>query len=199
MKKIFFLMFALATSLFAAESQYFMGFENSKYGFVGFEHDDKWGLAVENSVFVEYIEFQYIRLNLFYRFNLPLEVSGFYTLYMGMRYNRDYFDAGSILYLQRDFWGNRISIRGAFQPSYDSDIKRQYGYLGEGRIRILSDVGLIVGVKNIAEYRENEQRLYGGVFFDAQHLQVRPEISIPTNMKMSVTRVSVSFLYKNVI
>lgn len=199
MKKIIFLVFVFAPLIFATESQYFMGLEYSKYGFVGVERDNKWGVAIENSFFVEYLEFQYVRLNVFYRFNLPFDVRGSYVLYMGMRYNRDYLDVGGVLYLQRGFWGDRISIRGAFQPSYDSDIKQQIGYLGEGRVRVLSDVGLVVGVKNIAEYRENEQRLYGGLFFDTPHMLVRPEISIPTNMKMSVTRVSVSFLYKNVI
>lgn len=199
MKKIFLIILVFSFPIYATGVQYSLGLKYSKYGSVGIGFDDKWGVSIENSIFVEYLKFQYVRLNVFYRFKAPFDMSGFYALYTGMRYNRDYFDVGGILYLQKKFFDNRVSIRGLFQPCYDSDLKRQYGYLGEAQVKIFSEVGIVGGIKNIAEYRENEQRFYGGLFFDLPHMYVRPEISVPANMKMSTARVSVSFFYRNFI
>lgn len=199
MKKLLVIFLLLTTCVFAREANYFLGFQNSKYAFVGIETPYRFGIAIKNSVFVEQIEFQYVRAAIFYNFFAPFGLSGQYRLYSGIRYNKDYYDIGGIVDLQWKLVVNLLQVSGSFLSNYDSDLGVKEAYCVELQITPFREIGLFAGMKNLPEYRNTEQRVYGGIVFDVPHMLVKPEISVPTNSELAATRVSVSFVYRNII
>lgn len=196
MRKLVVTVFVLTSVLFAASPSYLLGLRNSKYAMVGTEFNN-YGFAVENSLFVQSVKSQYVRAAVFYKFDFPFHFSGYYALFSGMRYNRDFYDVGGVAYLKWKPFGEYLQISGMVQPFYDSDLGRQFGYsLGVQTIP-LNEVGVFVDVENLPDYRLVENRIAAGLVFKFQHMTVKPEISVPLDFNLDYARVSVSFVYEN--
>lgn len=179
-------------------SYYMLGMRNSKYAYVAYENTRHWGFALENSFFVEEVELQYARVAAFYTFDLNLGLEGAYTLYYGRRYNGDFYDVGAILALKYNIVDRLFQIGATFQPFYDSDLKSKNAYNAWVQTIPLEEVGLFLGIKNQAEYRDLERRAYAGVVFDLPHITLKPEVSTPLEKGCkSTTRITVNFVYRN--
>lgn len=178
-------------------SSYFMGMTNSSYIFIGTEFFNRIGIAAEHSVFTQGAEKQYVRIAPFYRFHLPYEFYGSYALFSGMRYDKGYYDFGARLDLSWNIWNRLMQVSGTYQPFYDSFIGLKNGYRLALQSIFSQHVGLFVGLKNIPDFRAVERRFCGGLIFDTPNISVKPEISVPTDGGTHLTRVSVSFVYKN--
>lgn len=192
------LLFAISVS-FAQGPSYILGMRNSKYAYAGIKPFQSWGIAYENSVFTQDLELQYGRIALFYVFDAPFGISGSYAFFYGIRYNFDYYDFGAELELKYDVHPRYLQIKGILQPRYDSDAKGMFGYSILAQTMPLGEVGLFAGFKNLPEYRDVEQRLFAGVAFETPHLKVLPEISTPVVTNLATIRVSISFVYMNLI
>jgi len=192
------LLFALSVS-FAQGPSYILGMRNSKYAYAGIQPFQSWGIAYENSVFAQDVELQYGRIALFYVFETTFGFSGSYAFFYGTRYNFDYYDFGAELDLKYNIHPKYLQIKGVLQPRYDSDAKEMLGYSILTQTMPLGEVGLFAGFKNLPEYRDVERRLFAGVAFETPHLKVLPEISTPVATNLATTRVSISFVYMNLI
>lgn len=179
-------------------SYYMLGMRNSKYAYAAYENTRHWGVALENSIFVEEVELQYARAAAFYTFYLNFGLEGAYTLYYGRRYNGVFYDVGAMLTLNYNIVGRLLQIGGTFQPFYDSDLKSRNAYNAWVQAIPLDEVGLFLGIKNQAEYRDLERRAYVGVVFDLPHIVLKPEVSTPLEKGCkSTTRITVNFIYRN--
>lgn len=200
MRKALLLLFFLSICAFAQNTHYFLGVQNSKYAFAGIENPNRFGFSIKNSLFVEDLEYQYVRAAIFYNFQLPFNIGGRYTLYSGIRYNRDFYDFGGNLHLKWNVFDKLLQIESSFLSYYDSDLGRKICYLVGIQTMFLKEIGVFAGFKNIPEYRDSEQRIYGGLVFDVPRILVKPEISIPINNEWeTTTRISISFTYRNTI
>ena len=185
-----------AISLYAQGSNAILGVRSSKYAYVGYENN-KIGVILENSVFVEDVEKQYARAIAYYHFLISrLYVS--YGLYYGSRYNHDFYDYGAILKSSLKITEHVFRLDGIFMPFYDSDLKLHYGYSASISVFPFTEVGFVGGFRNIPDYRDVERRVFAGIEFDTPHLILRPEISTPLrNDARSVTRFTINFIYRN--
>jgi len=178
-------------------SYYMLGMRNSKYAFAAYENTKHWGVALENSFFVEEVELQYARAAAFYTFYLNLGFKGAYALYYGRRYNGDFYDVGAMLVLKYNIVNRLLQIGAMIQPFYDSDLKSKSAYNAWVQAIPLEEVGLFLGIKNQADYRDLERRAYAGVVFDLPHIVLKPEVSTPLEKGCkSTTRITVNFVYK---
>ncbi|MCQ2049470.1 MAG: hypothetical protein MJZ22_00440 [Candidatus Saccharibacteria bacterium] len=196
MKKILCLLIVLTSVSFADSTYYLLGLRNSKHAMVGARYKN-YGVVVENSLYVQSIDLQYIRASVFYRFDLPLNLSGYYALYSGIQYNRNFFDVGAVANLKWNPLGKYLQMSATIMPFYDSDLDRQFGYSFGIQTIPLSEIGLFVNLKNIPDYRVLENRLAAGLVFVFEHMTVKPEISVPLDFNLDYARVSVSFVYEN--
>lgn len=198
MKKIaciFILLFA--SSIFASSNfAYLLGMRNNRYVFIGVEYDNVWGFIVENSVFTQGTEKQYIRVAPYYAWALPGNITGSYTLYTGMRYDKDYYDFGARI---DALWApiQYMQLGGAFNPFYDSFLKEKIGYEFFLQSYITKELGIFAGFKNIPYFRDTERRIMGGFTIKTGNILVRPELSLPPNNGSHLSRVSLYFIYKN--
>lgn len=185
-----------AISLYAQGSNAILGIRSSKYAYAGYENN-KIGVILENSVFVEDVEKQYARAIAYYHF-LTSKLYVSYGLYYGSRYNHDFYDYGAILKSSVKLTEHVLRLDGIFMPFYDSDLKLHYGYSASMSIFPFSEVGFVGGFRNIPDYREIERRVFGGLEIQTPHLTVRPEVSTPLRENSKpVTRVTVNFIYRN--
>jgi len=192
---LIFLLFPLV--VLASDVYYGLGLRNSKYASISIEQKNGWGIAVENSLFAQDLNFQYVRFAPFYNFTAPLGFNGRYVLYGGFRYDQNFYDIGAMLSVNWEALKKYLQVQGVFQPYYDSDLGQKNGYSVGIQSILLQEVGLIAGIKNLPEYRDTEQRFFGGLVFCLPHMTVIPEISTPARGHIQTTRFSVSFLYKN--
>jgi len=184
---------------YARESTYFLGMQNSKYAYVGMRPYENWGLLYKNSIFAQDVELQYGRIAVFYSFFLSNDLSGKCFFFGGMRFNGDYYDVGSELELKYTLHPRYLISRGVLQPRYDSEIGRMLGYSISVQTKPFEEIALFAGFKNLPEYRDVERRVFVGLVFESGHLKVEPEISLPLEMDMERTRVTISFIYVNSI
>ena len=197
MKAVFvFFLFLLGLS-FAQTSTYMLGIKNSKYAYIGLQPFERWGIAYENSLFSQDIKLQYGRLDLFYIFEMPFDLRGCYVFFLGTRYNMDYYDIGGELDVRYDMVLRYLQIKGILQPRYDSDIKGKIGYSLALQTRPFEEIGFLVGIKNLPEYRNVERRVFAGLSFEGPHLKIVPEISFPLAKETELMRVTISFVYLN--
>jgi hypothetical protein len=180
----------------ASSIEAFAGMRNNRYAFLGVDWNKRFGLAVENSVLVQKIELQYVRIAPFYHRELPYGLDVSYTIYAGSRYDKEFYDFGSRLGATFKVHPRFLLLDGIVQPFYDSDMGHNVGYLFEAKSFLLPEVALFANYKNLPEYRALERRVTVGLLFSVNNLAVRPEISTPTDWEMQWTRVSVSFLYR---
>ena len=198
--KYFFMVFLILCGISCArEPPYFLGMQNSKYAYVGVRPFKHWGVLYKNSVFAQDVELQYGRLAVFSVFSSNINLSGEYFFFGGMRFNGDYYDVGSELDLRYTLYSRYLILRGVLQPRYDSEIGRMLGYSISAQTMPLEEIGLLAGFKNLPEYRDVERRVFVGLAFESGHLKVEPELSVPLEMDMERTRVSISFIYVNLI
>ncbi len=192
------LLFLLGLS-FAQESTYMLGIKNSKYAYMGFQPFKHWGGVYVNSLFSQDVELQYGRLAVFYVFETSFNLRGYYVFFSGMRYNMDYYDLGSELDVEYDVASKYLQLNGVLQPRYDSDIKEMIGYSLALKTLPFEEIGLLVGIRNLPEYRDTERRVFIGGTFETTHLKIVPEISFPLSKETELMRVTISFNYKNFI
>ena len=197
MNRIILFILALLAFSSAQGSSYFLGLRNSKYALIGVESKYHVGMAVENSLFIDDMHLQYAQLALFYNFSLPFSFKGHYAVYGGSRYNQDFYDYGARIQLEWEPIRRLFQIGGAFQPFYDSDLERKYGYKVWAQSVFFDDVGIYGGIKNIPDFRDTENRFFGGVVFDLPKLKLYPEVSKPINGSFYTTRITVSFIYES--
>lgn len=190
-------MLFLVVSLYANNSfSFLMGMRNDRYVFVGVEYASRFGLAVENSMFTQGTEKQYIRVSPFYRWNIDDSFEGSYALYYGMRYDRDYFDVGArVDVLWRHY--RYLQVGGTLMPFYDSFLKGLVGYQAYAQTFPLKEIGVFAGAKNLPDFRDVERRFMGGLVFESGRLCVRPELSVPMTGETHLTRVSLFFVYRS--
>ena len=198
MRKVLWIALLLCcVNLSANESfSYLMGMRNNRYVFAGVEYAARFGIAVENSVFTQGTEKQYIRVAPYYRWNLGEGLVGSYALYTGMRYDRDYYDIGARLDV---LWQSYryLQVGGTLMPFYDSSLKGLVGYQAYVQSFLLKEIGVFVGAKNLPDFRNVERRFMGGLVFESGNLIVRPELSFPMNGKTHLSRVSLFFVYRS--
>lgn len=198
MKKIIFLICFFSIWSFAQQSGYILGLRSSKYGQVGYENASQWGVILENSIFIEDVELQYLRIEAFHDFSIMQDLDLQYLLFYGSRYNHDYHDYGGSIKLSADLIAKYLNITTIFQPFYDSDLGLTYGYSAKLQTIPLKHVGIFGGVRNIPEYRDPERRVFGGIVFNLPQLILEPEISTPLKKdSRSTTRLTVNFIYKS--
>ncbi len=154
-----------------------------------------FGIVFENSVFIQHTKLQYFRFLAFYETAFSDILKMRYSLFMGMRYNRDYFNSGSQIHLAEQFLPRFCHLKGSVQFLYDSEMGHDFVYDIQFRSNFFRDISLLAGLRTIPEYRAPEKRLYAGLSFDTPHLSVQPEISTPYHKQLQLTRVSISFLY----
>lgn len=198
MKKLFaVLLFLLIEPVFANSNfAYLLGMRNNRYAFMGIEYSGKVGMVVENSLFTQGVEKQYIRLAPYYRWNIGKYFEGSYIFFVGMRYDGNYYDLGSRLdFLWLPFY--YFQIGGSLMPYYDSVLKRKIGYKAYAQSFVFQDVGLFIGVKNLPDFRETENRYIGGIVIKSGRIWVKPELSVPMSRDSHLTRVSVFFVYNS--
>ena len=191
------LLFLLCSTAFAQGTTYFLGIRQSKYGYVGVQPFRHWGVRYDNSLFSQSVEYQYGRLALFYSFDTPFNMRGTYSFFYGMRYNQDYYDWGGELNCTLALHPKYFRINGILQPKYDSDIKEMVGYSVSLQTLPLQEVGLLMGFRNLPDFRDVERRAFVGMIFETERLKVVPEVSTPIATKMESTRVAISFVYRN--
>ena len=196
--KIFAFIFAL-TALVYAESDfsYMMGMRKNKYAFLGVMLNSRYGFLAENSILSQGVEKQYARLYLFYAWEMPLGISGRYSFFGGARYDGDYYDYGARLDAQWVVIDRHLKLEGAFEPFFDSFFKERIGYEIGASCFLHHDFGIRVGVRNLPDFRNVEQRVFAGLFFDTEKVYVLPEVSAPLNGDTHLLRVSISFIYQN--
>lgn len=197
MKKSLFLVLLLVAFSFAAldSTALVAGMRSNRYAFVGFQTKENFGVAFENSVQTQSPKKQYARLAAFYVFDLPFNIHSNYAVYGGMRYDKEFYDVGTRVELLWKAHERYLQLNGVWQPFYDSDYGRNFGYLVGVRSFVLPEVGVVANFKNIPEYRDVERRVSFGLVFETDHLSVMPEISIPVDGQNPLTRVFVSFVY----
>lgn len=197
MRKVVLTTLLCTISLFANESfSYLMGMRNNRYLFAGIEFASRYGFAVENSVFTQGVEKQYVRVAPFYCWNLGEELVGSYALYAGMRYDGAYYDVGTRMdVLWR--YSRYLQTGGTFMPFYDSSLKGLIGYRAYVQSFLLKEIGVFAGMKNLPDFRNVENRFVGGFVFESGNIGVRPEFSVPVSWDTHLTRVSVFFVYKS--
>ncbi len=184
-------------NLSANESfSYLMGMRNNRYVFAGVEYAARFGIAVENSVFTQGTEKQYIRVAPYYRWNLGEGLVGSYALYTGMRYDRDYYDIGARLDVLWQHY-RYLQVGGTLMPFYDSSLKGLVGYQAYVQSFLLKEIGVFAGAKNLPDFRNEERRFMGGLVFESGNLCVRPEVSVPMNGGTHLSRVSLFFVYRS--
>lgn len=172
----------------------FIGIKNSKYGFVGYEFSNGFGLALTHSLWVQDAS-QYIQISPFYTFTLHETVSGAYSIFYGTTYENGFYCYGSLLTLRLNWLQNLLSIEMTLSPKYDSDLGYKSGYELKGVIEFFSQLAIYTGFRNIPEYRMFEKRAFGGLRFSVNNLSVSPEFSIPFNQKTEYTRLHINFIY----
>ncbi len=177
----------------------FLGMRNNRYAFLGVDWNRRFGMAIENSVLVQKIELQYVRIAPFYHIELPYGLGVSYAIYAGSRYDKEFYDFGSRFGATFKVHPRFLLLDGIVQPFYDSDMGRNVGYLFEAKSFLLPEVAFFANYKNLPEYRALEHRVSVGLLLSVGNLAVRPEISTPTDWEMQWTRVSVSFLYRTPI
>ena len=196
MKKIGLMLLFCSAILFATEDKaLFAGMRNSRYAFIGGEYNH-YGLTIENSIFVQKAEQQYVRATLSYRTPLPLHLNLCYALFSGVRYDRAYYDVGGKINLNGVWINDRMGLDATWQVYNDSEMGLFSTYEGRGSVRFLPEVSLFAGLRTIPEYRMREKRIFAGFSFTSGHLTVNPEVSTPMKKELELTRVAVSFLYK---
>lgn len=196
MKKILFI-FIMASLVYAEQSSYILGLRSSKYGYIAYQNKNNWGIAFENSIFIQDVELQYARTAVFYTFSALSLLHGSYAAYYGSRYNQDYYDIGTSITCAWDIFGKYLQVDGIWQPFYDSDIGLTYGYSAWLQTIPLNEVGVFGGIKNLPDSRDPERRFFAGLVFDLPHMLLKPEVSTPLRKKgRSMTRVMVNFTYK---
>ena len=200
MKKIvLFLLFLLLGGAHADEGlAYFLGMRNNHYAFVGVQYASKYGLAVENSVFTQGVEKQYVRIIPMYLWELGYGISGAYSVYGGIRYDQDYYDLGARLDLSWQKY-RYFQLVGVLSPFYDSFLKNRVGYQAYIQSFLGQEVALFAGIKNLPDFRDVERRYIGGLVIKTGNVQVRPELSMPMDGGTHLTRVSIFFVYKNAL
>lgn len=196
MKKIL-IIILLALNFLFAQTSYVLGMRNSKYAYAGIQPFRNFGMAYENSVFVQDVELQYGRIALFYVFEHFPYIAGSYAFFYGMRYNYDYYDFGAELDVAYYVHPKYLQIKGVLQPRYDSDAKKMLGFSILVKTMPFGEIGFFGGCKNLPEFRDVERRLFAGLAFETPRLKVTPEISAPISSSLAATRVSVSFIYLN--
>ena len=196
MKKIGLMLLFCSAFLFATEDKaLFAGMRNSRYAFIGGEYDH-YGLTIENSIFVQRVEQQYVRAIIFYKTPLPLHLDLCYALFSGLRYDRAYYDVGGKINLNGTWINDRVGLDATWQIFNDSEMGLFSTYEGRGSVRFLPEVSLFAGLRTIPEYRMREKRVFAGLSFISGLLTVNPEVSTPMKKELQLTRVAVSFLYK---
>lgn len=185
-----------AADLQSSNIEAFLGMRNNRYAFLGVDWNKRFGMAIENSVLVQKLNLQYVRIAPFYHRELKHRLDVSYTIYAGTRYDREFYDFGSRLGATFKIHPRFLLLDGIVQPFYDSDMGRNIGYLFEGKSFLIPEVALYANYKNLPEYRALEHRVSVGLQFSVNNLTVKPELSTPTDWEMQWTRVSVSFLYR---
>lgn len=198
MRKVLWIALLLCcVNLSANESfSYLMGMRNNRYVFAGVEYAARFGIAVENSVFTQGTEKQYIRVEPFYRWNLGEGLVGNYALYAGMRYDQDYYDVGARLDVLWQHY-RYLQVGGSLMPFYDSSLKGLVGYQAYVQSFLLKEIGVFVGAKNLPDFRNVERRYMAGLEIESGNLSVRPEVSVPMNGETHLSRVSLFFVYRS--
>ena len=180
----------------AFESSAILGMRCSKYGFVGYEYNNKWGLVYENSIFIQDVELQHGKILGYYHSSFNT-IDLYYALFYGSRFNQDYYDYGGIFSAHYRTTSNLFHLNVRYQPFSDSDFGFKHGYYFSLQVLPFNEIGLFLGVRNLPDFRETERRLFGGIVFELPHLVLQPEISTPVRKgSRSVTRLSVNFIYK---
>ena len=196
MKKVCLILLLGSFFLYAADdTSIFAGMRNTRFAFLGGEYKN-FGLAIENSIYVQKADQQYARVFFFYKTSLPLQMQLCYALFAGSRYDRAYHDVGGRVNVRGAWFDEFLGVDAVWQIYNDSEIGLFSAYEGRGSIRLLREVALFAGLRTIPEYRMKARRVFAGLSFKSGHLVVNPEISTPLKKELQLTRVSVSFLYK---
>ncbi|MBQ2838900.1 MAG: hypothetical protein IJE73_04580 [Muribaculaceae bacterium] len=176
MKKIllFTLLVLVGVSCYA---QWSIGLRDNNYVNVAYELNKKWEFKLEHSVFAEKIPYQYIRVNAGYKQQVSkFEFLGF--VYGGTIYNGDFYNVGAKIGAEYSPI-NRLKIKAAINPHYDSGYDYSTCYQGGVWFNAYKALSIVASVSNIPEYRKAEDRVYLGLSFDVGPLWVSPRVSIP--------------------
>lgn len=197
MKKYFLFLIFLTTSCISYanfNSSVFVGMQNQKYLFAGVDFKSN-GFVLTQSLFNQDPDQQYGRLAVFANYKLSFCSELQFLLYSGTQYKHDYYDFGSRFTLLIQPFPNILQVTGIYQPFYDSELKGEHGYQFQITAIPLEEVQLFLGLKNIPDYRDVEQRYLAGATFKVRNLRVSPEISTPIKGSFEWTRINVNFVY----
>lgn len=192
MKKILLLTCVLMTYSFS-QSIIFLGAENQKRVYIGYDYDQFLGFFVKNTVFKQDLDLQQVEINPYINYRPFPSISIRFNPYFGTRYNSDFYFAGSRFSLN---WSKYhfFQFKTEAGPYYHSRNKYSTLYTTQIQTFLLPNLGLAVGVKNTPEYNLIEKRMFGGVVIKDTHSQIETTLSAPYSHKDShLIRFNISF------
>ena len=195
MRKLLLLLIISTTCIFA-QSKIFLGAECLKRVYIGYVHNQFFGLFIKHSIFKQDLDLQQVEFNPYMNFSFSQMLSFRINPFFGTRYGTDFYYLGSRISMD---WTRfrHFQLRAEFSPYYHS--KNKYSTLFESQIRsfILPSVGIVLGAKNKPEYNLVEKRLFGGLVFKDTHSQIEATMSTPYNLDDThLTRFNISFQHE---
>lgn len=192
MRKLLLLLIISTTCIFA-QSKIFLGAECLKRVYIGYVHNQFFGLFIKHSIFKQDLDLQQVEFNPYMNYSFSQALSFRINPYFGMRYDTDFYYLGARF--SADWTRFRyFQLKTEFSPHYHS--RDGYTTLFESQIRsfILPSVGLALGAKNKPEYNRVEKRIFGGLVIKDSHSQIEATISTPYNLDdTQLTRFNISF------
>ena len=194
MKKIVLFLIFVAYAL-TAMAQVSIGMRDTRYIFASYTMMDHYSATIEQSIYSEKPGFQYTRLYLSYRDDLPCHLHINVAPYYGMAWNNNYRNLGVLAGLR--FKPCIAGVYAIVNPHYDSTYHYKTMFRAGAEINITKEIGIFSDYNTIPVYREKEDRIRAGASFKVRNLDVRPVISIPVsgNHKYNSVRVQMSFGY----
>ena len=192
MRKIL-LLLSILTAYSFSQSTVFVGAENQKRVYIGYEYDHFLGFFVKNTVFKQDLDLQQVEFNPYIKCRPFPSLSFKVNPYFGTRYDSDFYYAGSRFSLD---WSKYrfFQFKTEAGPYYHSRNKYSTLYTTQIQTFLLPSLGLAAGVKNTPEYNLVEKRMFGGIVIKDTHSQIETTLSAPYNHKDShLIRFNISF------
>ncbi len=194
MRKFVVLIAILVTSLMA-HPRIFLGAENQKRVYIGYEHNRTFGFFIKNTVFKQDLELQQVEINPYVHLNFSPTLSLGINPFFGTRYDSDFYYFGSRFSVDW-FRFQYFQLKMELDPYYHS--REKYATLYETQIRsfIFPSVGIVAGARNIPEYNQIDERAFGGLIIRDSHSEITTTITVPYHFDDShLIRFNISFIH----
>lgn len=195
MKKTLITLMLAVIATMTAGAQWGIGLRDNRYVYADYTLRNHYTFTLEESIFSEKIQFQYLRGYVGYK-NAWRDLQYQAQAYFGSTYNGSWSSGGIMLQGRYKLW-DRLIILGKLNPHYDSYYHYTTAYLGGLGVSITRQLDILAAFANLPEYRISERRVRLGLDFHVENLTVRPFVSVATQgaYKAKNLRVTVDFNY----